>query len=107
MKAGLISIVIGAALIASCAATPSITASGVKEADLKMIESCQFVGTVFGNSMLGVAVASTSASNAVVDAKEKAAALGATHIVIETMKSADLNGGSQATVRAYKCEVGK
>ncbi len=90
--------------ISSCASTPSPSAANIKEADSKMVEKCQFVGSVFGNSMLGVAVAGTSANNAITDAKEKASKIGATHIVVETMKAADLNGGSQATVRAYKCQ---
>ena len=93
-----------AILVSSCASTPSPSAATIKEADAKMVEKCQFVGSVFGNSMLGVAVASTSASNAITDAKEKASKLGGTHIVVESMKAADLNGGSQTTVRVYKCQ---
>ena len=97
-------VIICTILLSACSSTLSSKAAMVREADSKMVSNCQFLGTVFGNSMLGIALANKSGNNAIAGAKEKAAKLGATHIVISSMKAADWNGGSQATAKAYKCK---
>jgi len=99
----LIVLLFSAALLSACSSTPSPKAAGIKELDEEMAKKCQFVGTVFGSSMWGIAVADISRGNSLIEAKEKAAQLGATHILIGRMKAADMNGGAQVSSRAYRC----
>ena len=67
--------------LSGCATTPSQSAARVKDADMKMIENCQFLGDVHGTSGVGALFASVGIENAKNEAREKAASMGATHIV--------------------------
>ena len=86
--------------LSSCATTPSPQASRVLDADEKMVGSCTFLAQVQGSSGWGNAAASVGMENARTEAREKAAKLGASHIVW-----AAISGGYAPYVsgRAYKC----
>lgn len=103
MKTTSLTIIISTIFLTACSSTLSTKASNIKEGDDKTVKNCEFLGTVFGNSLLGIALANKSGNNAIAGAKEKAAKIGASHIVIQSMKAADWNGGSQATAKAYNC----
>ena len=87
-------------LLSSCAATPK--AKGIQQADSRMVANCIFLGSVNAASMWGgclcQGVGLSSAKN---QALNKAAKLGATHIVWLNLESG-LDGGF-ASGRAYRC----
>jgi hypothetical protein len=86
--------------IGGCATPLSSKASAVREADESMVAGCTYLGDVAGTSGWGNLAASAGIENAKHEAMEKAAALGATHIVWRS-----LTGGYSptATGRAYRC----
>ena len=61
------------------------TASEVQESDMKTVENFQFLGAVEGTSGWGNLVASAGIKSAKKEAKKKAAAMGATHIVFTSI----------------------
>jgi hypothetical protein len=70
------------ALVTACATSPSHQAALVQEVDQAAVAGCRFLGEARGMSGWGgSAAAGTGANNARVSAKEKAAKLGATHLV--------------------------
>jgi hypothetical protein len=96
------SLILLTSIIASgCATTLSHPAIKIQEADAKMVEGCTYVGDVHGSSGWGNLAASTGIQNAKNEAIEKAAALGATHIVWT-----NISGGYSPFVsgRAYICK---
>lgn len=68
-------------MLTGCATTLSQSAARVIDADMKMAENCKFIGDVHGSSGWGNLAASAGIENAKNEAREKAAAMGATHIV--------------------------
>lgn len=86
--------------IAGCAIAPTAAASRVQEADSQMVLSCKYVGDVQGSSGWGNLAASAGMENAKNEAREKAAQLGATHVVW-----VNITGGYSpyASGKAYKC----
>jgi Domain of unknown function (DUF4156) len=85
-----------------CASTPSSQAAAVKEVDAKQVANCALISTIVGKSLIG-GVVSTGGTNAIVDAKEQAAGLGANTIVILTVDSGGMYSTGTATAKAYRC----
>jgi hypothetical protein len=88
--------------LCACATAPSERAAQIRDADPKMIESCTYVGEVEGTSMWGGPGGHGAAiSNSKNEARDQAAAKGATHIVWNNMTE-----GSVTAVagRAYRCQ---
>lgn len=78
-RLGMFVLLVGAT---GCASVPSHQAALVREVTQDAVDGCEFLGAVKGISGWGgVAASGTGRNNAVVSAKEKAAALGATHMV--------------------------
>lgn len=100
-------LLIAAAALAlgGCASTPSPSARSVQDGDPAVVNrDCKLLGTVTGRSLFS-GIATKAADNAAIDAREKAAAMGATHVVfINVDTSGTLNTG-QATARAYRCDA--
>lgn len=88
-------------IASGCATTLSPSASRILSADDKMLVGCTYVGDVHGFSGWGGLATPTGIQNAKNEATEKAAALGATHIVWT-----NISGGMGPTVngRAYICK---
>lgn len=86
--------------MAGCAVTPSREALAVHDADAASVAHCRFVGYVSGTSGWGAAAGDTGEANAQNEAREKAARLGATNIVWQTVHS---GWGSTANGNAYRC----
>jgi hypothetical protein len=88
-------------IASGCATTLSPSATRILDADAKMVEGCTYVGDVHGSSGWGNLAASTGIQNAKNEAVEKAAALGATHILWT-----NISGGYSPYVsgRAYICK---
>jgi len=88
------------ATLAGCAAAPSRGALTVHDADSAMVARCTFVGYVSGTSGWSGIAADAGEANAQNEAREKAAKLGATDIVWQTVHS---GWGSTANGNAYRC----
>lgn len=89
-------------VFAGCASTPTEEAKKIQESDEAHVSSCKLLGTVTGSSNLGGFAAQEAGKNsAAAEALNKAAHLGATHIVWQNLFGS-MNGG-QAMGRAYKC----
>lgn len=97
-------LVIAALTAAGCAAKATPRAAALIEADPNGVAGCKLLGTVRGGSMFGGAAAAVAADNAMIDAREKAAKMGATHLVFLSVDGGNSNVGAQATARAYACE---
>ena len=88
------------------AVRPPTDPSKVKEADEKMVEGCEFLGTVVGKSGWGGLAARKGGKGAMRSAKKQAAKLGATHIVVGAF---DVGKGMEMSTsrgRAYYCDDG-
>ena len=95
-----LAVAVAVLLVSSCATTRSAPASQVRDADEKMVEHCEFLAQVHGSSGWGGLAESTGMENAKTEAREKAASLGASHVVWATV-----SGGYAPNVsgRAYRC----
>lgn len=100
------SIVVGALALGACASSPSGSkaARDLKEGDPATVNrDCKLLGTVNGRSVFGGSEDART-QGAMIDAREKAAAMGATHIVfVKVDNSGALNIGN-ASARAYRCD---
>jgi len=85
-----------------CANTPSRYATAVKDADARQVANCTLISTITGRSLIG-GVGSVGATNAVVDVKEQASGLGATHVVMQGVSEGSMYSPATATAKAYKC----
>ena len=96
----LLFLLIVTSVICGCTTTLSKKASLVREAKEYSVEDCEFLGTVQGWSGWGDRVEGVGIHNARNQALERAASLGATHIVW-----VDIRGGFApvARARAYNC----
>lgn len=89
--------------LGGCASSGSQAAREVKDGDPAIVNrDCKLLGTVSGRSAFSGGEASR-ADNAVLDARAKAAAMGATHIVVVNVDTSGMFNTGQATARAYKC----
>jgi hypothetical protein len=94
---------LGAISLGGCAATPTPQAAAVAEADQARVATCELLETVLGKSLIGGSVFTTGGTNAMVEARERAAAMGATHIVFGSVDSGSMYSTGSATARAYRC----
>lgn len=92
-------------LAAACSTPgPSATAQKVVEGDPAILNrNCKLLGTVSGRSLFGVSDEARVAT-ATNDAREKAAALGATHVVFLEIDNKGILGRGNASARAYRCD---
>lgn len=83
-----------------CATHLSGPASTIQDANTAIVQKCKYLADVAGSSGWGNIAASTGIENAKNEAREKAAKLGATHIVWGTVQ-----GGYSPFVsgQAYQC----
>ena len=100
MKSTVLSVFAAGIVLVGCASTPTPVARGVSDADDRAVGKCAMVGNVSGTSGWGNLAASIGIENAKVEARERAATLGATHIVWS-----QITGGYSPSVsgNAYKC----
>ena len=89
-----------AALISGCATSASPQAQAIKDADATTVTACTYVGDVTGTSGVGGLRAATGIENAKNAAREKASAMGATHIVWGSVQG---GFGPSVAGKAYKC----
>jgi hypothetical protein len=84
-----------------CANTPSRYAAAVKEVDPRQVAHCTLISTITGRSLIGGG--SVGATNAIVDVKEQASGLGATHVVMQSTDDGSMYSPATATAKAYRC----
>lgn len=89
-----------ALVLGACAVTPTHEAMAVHDADAVMVSDCTFVGYVTGTSGWSGVAGDAGEANAQNEAREKAAKLGATDVVWQTVHS---GWGSTANGNAYRC----
>ena len=98
---------LAALVLAGCGsspATPSSAAAGVQDGDPATVNrDCKLLGTVSARSLFGLAD-EIRVQNAMNSAREKAAAMGATHVVFLTSDTQGILNTGQATARAYRCD---
>lgn len=84
-----------------CATTLSPAAAKIQPADHSMVAECNYLGNVSGSSGWGNLAASVGMRNAKNEALDKAAAMGATHVVWM-----NITGGYSpyAVGRVYRCD---
>ena len=87
--------------LCACATSQSLAAKKIQESDVTRLASCRILGTVSGNSSSGGWTAAGLKESAMAEALNDAAALGATHIVWQSVVKA--NTGGLATGQAYRC----
>jgi hypothetical protein len=85
-----------------CAAPPSRYAATVREVDAKQVERCTLLSTVPGKSLMA-GVGSIGVTNAINDAKDTAAGLGANTIVVQSVDNGNAYTPASVTVKAYRC----
>jgi hypothetical protein len=99
-------IAVGAFALCACASSPtgSKAARDIKEGEPSTLNrDCKLLGTVNGRSLFGGSEDART-QGAMTDAREKAATMGATHVVfLKVDNSGALNTG-YATARAYRCD---
>jgi hypothetical protein len=82
-----------------CATTLSTRARQVRDADPAMVQQCTFLGDLTGSSNWGGFAKGTGMENAKNEVREKAADLGATHVVFTHTQEGSTSG------RAYRCDA--
>jgi hypothetical protein len=99
-------IALAAAIVAltACASASSQSARSVLDGDPAIVNrDCKLLGTVNGRSVFGGGEAARQ-DDAMLDARAKAAAMGATHVVFIKVDTSGMLNTGYATARAYKCE---
>src|SRR5215218_8096136 len=93
------------AACASSGSTPSAAARSVSDGEPAVLNrDCKLLGTVSGRSLFGGAD-EARVQNAMNDAREKAAALGATHLVFLATDTKGILNRGNASARAYRCDA--
>lgn len=94
------------AMLAACANSPAVDPQSLKEADASYLNrQCKLLGTVNGRSIFGGLSEDTKIQAAVKDARAKAAAMGATHILMIEAGVSGVAGIGEARARAYRCDA--
>jgi len=100
---------VGALALCACASStsPSATASSVRsDGDPAMLNrECKLLGTVNGRSLFGGGSDEAKVQSAMNDAREKAAAMGATNVVFMKADASGMLSAGQASARAYRCDA--
>jgi predicted acyltransferase (DUF342 family) len=93
------------ALLAGCASTSSTSGAKVQDGDPAVVNrDCKLLGTVSGRSVFGGSDTARM-DGAMQDARNKAAAMGATHVVFMTVDNSGMFNTGQTTARAYRCDA--
>ena len=101
-----VAIALGALVLTACSTpAPSALARKVVDGDPAILNrECKLLGTVNGRSLFGGSDEARLAT-AANDAREKAATLGATHVVFMQTDNTGILGRGSAAARAYRCDA--
>lgn len=93
-------------VLAACATPSAVDPQGLQEADAHYLNrQCKLLGTVNGRTIFGGLSDDSKIQGAVKDARAKAAAMGATHILMLKAEVSSVAGMGEATARAYRCDA--
>jgi hypothetical protein len=87
-----------------CASVATNAAVSIVEADEAMVSGCEFLGAVYGRTVYGGFANNLAVNNAKIDAREKAAKLGATHLVFLVVDGGGWERQGHTQARAYRCK---
>jgi hypothetical protein len=105
MRALLVVVMLPALFACASSSAPSAAARSVSEGDPAVLNrDCKLLGTVNGRSLFGGAD-EARVQNAMNDAREKAAAIGATHVVFVAADTKGILNRGNAQARAYRCDA--
>ncbi|MEO6564835.1 MAG: DUF4156 domain-containing protein [Casimicrobiaceae bacterium] len=105
MRFLLVPILVAAIALGGCASSPTSAVSNVQDGDPAVVNrDCKLLGAVTGRSVFGGGDAARM-DGAMADARSKAAAMGATHIVLLKLDNSGMMNTGYATARAYRCDV--
>lgn len=89
-------------ILAGCAST---SATKVRDGDpARLNRDCKLLGTVTGRSLLGGMSDNAKTDAAMADARDKAAAMGATDVYFIKADTTGMLNSALATARAFRCE---
>jgi len=98
--------VLAIAAFAGCASTPGADPQSLKEADAPYLNrECKLLGTVSARSIFGGLSDEAKIQAAVKNVREKAAAMGATHVLMMKAEVSGVTTMGDATARAYRCDA--
>lgn len=94
------------AVLAGCASAPAAKVQALQEGDPSYLNrECKLLGTVEGRSIFGGLSDDAKLKGAIDNAREKAAGMGATHVLVLSSKVTGAMGLGEATLRAYRCDT--
>jgi hypothetical protein len=94
------------ALCACASSTAPRPARSVRDGDPATLNrECKLLGTVNGRSLFGGGSDEAKVANAMNDAREKAAAMGATHVMFMKTDTSGMLTSGNASARAYRCDA--
>ncbi len=90
---------------AGCASTPAVDPKALPIGEPQQLNrECKLLGTASGRSIFGGLSDDAKIQGALANAREKAAAMGATHILVMKAETSGAMGLGEATLRAYRCD---
>jgi len=94
-----------ALMVAGCASTPAVDPKALQEGEPQQLNrECKLLGTVTGSSIFSGLSDEAKLQGALSSARDKAAKMGATHILVMKAEVTGAMGLGEATVRAYRCD---
>ena len=93
------------AMLHGCANAPPAAVQAIQEGEPQVLNrECKLLGTVNGRSIFDGMSDDAKVKGAVANVREKAAAMGATHIYLMKAEVAGAMGIGEATARVYRCD---
>lgn len=90
--------------LAGCASTPAVDPKALQVGEPQQLNrECKLLGTVSGSSIFSGLSDDAKIQGAIASARDKAAKMGATHILIMKAEVSGAMGMGEATLRAYRC----
>lgn len=97
--------IVAALAFAGCASVPPAAVQAIQEGEPQVLNrECKLLGTVSGRSIFGGMSDEAKVKGAVANVREKAAAMGATHIYLLKAEVVGVMGLGEASARAFRCD---
>jgi hypothetical protein len=94
-----------AMMLAGCASMPGGSAKVRDGEASRLNRECKLLGTVTGRSLLGGMADNARGEAAMADARDKAAAMGATDLYFLNVDTTGILNTAQATARVFRCDA--
>ena len=94
-----------AVVVGGCASTPAVDPKALQVGEPQQLNrECKLLGTASGSSIFSGLSDDAKIQGALSSAREKAAKMGATHILVMKAETSGAMGMGEATLRAYRCD---